>query len=210
MSKGAGPSQTTEQAIVSAAETLFLERGFALTSTVEIAKRAGCNQALVHYYFRSKEKLFEAIFARKLRIFTQALEHVDQGDDVPFEQAIVRLVETHFDMLVANPQLPFLIMNELATNPARLKSVQAGLSKDFPKGTVKRLERRLSAAIKDGRVRETTLIDIVITALALNVMLFVAAPALKKVLHLTDDAFAALLRRRRQENIEVVLRSLRP
>jgi len=58
-----------EQLIVETAERLFLEKGFAMTSTTEIAKEIGCNQALVHYYFRTKAKLFEAIFEKKIKLF---------------------------------------------------------------------------------------------------------------------------------------------
>jgi len=57
----------TEQQILQSAEELFLEKGFSNTSTTEIAKRAGCNQALVHYYFRTKENLFQQIFLSKLQ-----------------------------------------------------------------------------------------------------------------------------------------------
>ena len=53
--------------ISKAAEKLFLEKGFASTSTTEIAKEAGCNQALVHYYYRKKDLLFTAIFEKKMK-----------------------------------------------------------------------------------------------------------------------------------------------
>jgi TetR/AcrR family transcriptional regulator len=60
---------TFEQAILEAAEKLFLEKGFAMTSTTEIAREAGCNQALVHYYFRTKAKLFDSVFEKKAVCF---------------------------------------------------------------------------------------------------------------------------------------------
>ena len=56
-------TEPMEQAILRAAERLFLDKGFALTSTTEIAREAGCNQALVHYYFRTKENLFSKRFS---------------------------------------------------------------------------------------------------------------------------------------------------
>ena len=59
--------ENTEAAILEAAEKLFMEQGFASTTTMQIAKRAGCNQALVHYYFRTKDNLFEKIFEEKVR-----------------------------------------------------------------------------------------------------------------------------------------------
>ena len=80
--------QSTEQAIVTAAEELFLERGYAKTSTVEIAKRAGCNQALVHYYFRTKENLFQEIFSKKILAFLRGVVSLDQ-QDLPFEHPLL-------------------------------------------------------------------------------------------------------------------------
>ena len=64
---------STEQLILEAAEKLFLEKGFAMTSTTEIARVAGCNQALVHYYFRTKENLFQSIFENKFRMLISTL-----------------------------------------------------------------------------------------------------------------------------------------
>jgi AcrR family transcriptional regulator len=113
--------QTTEKAILDAAETLFMERGFATTSTTDIAKRAGCNQALIHYYYRTKDKLFEAIFRRKAPVFLAAFFRSDLKD-LPFEERMRRRVETHFDLLLENPRVPFLVINEIFVNPGRLEA----------------------------------------------------------------------------------------
>ena len=60
-----------EQAILETAENMFLNKGFAATSTTQIAREVGCNQALVHYYFRTKENLFNVIFEQKFKLFFQ-------------------------------------------------------------------------------------------------------------------------------------------
>ena len=56
----------TEQAILQTAETEFLDKGFALAKTTEIAKQAGVTHAMLHYYYRTKEKLFERVFQEKV------------------------------------------------------------------------------------------------------------------------------------------------
>ena len=71
-------TEPMEQAILRAAERLFLDKGFALTSTTEIALEAGCNQALVHYYFRTKENLFEKIFEQKIRMLISNIFSIDR------------------------------------------------------------------------------------------------------------------------------------
>lgn len=70
--------QSMESIILETAERLFLDKGFALTSTTEIAREAGCNQALVHYYFRTKEQLFIRIFEEKIKIFAGAFFSIDE------------------------------------------------------------------------------------------------------------------------------------
>ena len=87
--------QNMEEAILDAATRLFLQKGFKATSTTEIAREAGCNQALVHYYFRTKERLFEAIFQQKIKFFVGALLDIGE-EDLPFlalEPVLIGLVE---------------------------------------------------------------------------------------------------------------------
>ena len=136
--------QSTEQAIVTAAEELFLEHGYAKTSTVEIAKRAGCNQALVHYYFRTKENLFQEIFSKKILAFLRGVVSLDQ-QDLPFEQSIARLVESHFNLLHANPRLAFLVVSEMTTNPERLSSLKRNLQAIAPFESIAHLEKKLKS-----------------------------------------------------------------
>ena len=98
-----------EQLILETAEKLFLDKGFAMTSTTEIAKKAGCNQALVHYYFRTKENLFQSIFERKIKLLISTfIEGVNP--DMTFEERLKHKIESHFEMVRANPKLPFLVV----------------------------------------------------------------------------------------------------
>jgi AcrR family transcriptional regulator len=98
---------STEQAILDAAEELFLENGYAKTSTTAIARKAGCNQALVHYYYRSKENLFGLVFRQKIGIFMSFFLQVS-NEDLPFEEKLTKRIGAHFDMLRANERLPVL------------------------------------------------------------------------------------------------------
>lgn len=198
----------TEQAILAAAEKLFLEKGFALTSTTEIARVAGCNQALVHYYFRTKDKLFNAIFEKKARIFITSIFQTQQAD-APFEEKLRQKIEVHFDMLRANPRLPFLFFNELITNPVRLLELKKSLQ-DLPLSIILPLQAELEAEIAKGSIRPMTIYDLLITVLSLNVMLFLASPVIKILANFTDEEFEKLVERRKRENVILILRSLRP
>jgi AcrR family transcriptional regulator len=197
-----------EQAILETAEMLFLEKGFAMTSTTEIAKHVGCNQALVHYYYRTKERLFEAVFETKARLFVSTfLKANDPG--LTFEERLRKRVEAHFDLLVANPKLPFLIFNEVNTNPKRLETFKSKI-RDLPKAVLLHFHHDLDEEIKKGHIRPITVLDLILTIVSLNVSLFLLNPIIKTIAGMTDVAYLQFLEHRRQENVEIVLRSLRP
>jgi TetR/AcrR family transcriptional regulator len=197
-----------EQAILEAAEKLFLEKGFALTSTTEIAKAVGCNQALVHYYYRTKDKLFDAIFEKKVQLFVTNLLKI--GDEnIPFEEKLKRKIESHFDMIRANPKLPFLLINELTTNPKRLESIKEKFS-GLPKAALAQMERELKSEIEKGTIRPIETIDLLLTILALNVTLFFASPIIKAIGEISDEDFDKLVERRKQENVHTIIKSLMP
>ena len=201
-------NQDMEQAILDAAERLFLARGFALTSTTEIAKEAGCNQALVHYYYRTKDRLFSAIFATKVKLFVSAFLRIG-GEDLPFEEKLKRKIEAHFDILAANPRLPFLVFNELITNPERVKIVKEKVA-PLVFEALNQFKRELDGAIARGEIRPIDPLDLVMNVISLNVALFVADPILREVLGIDDAGFAALVARRREESVRTILNSLRP
>lgn len=199
---------TTEAAILEAAESLFLEKGFALTSTVAIAKKAGCNQALVHYYFRSKEKLFEAVFQKKAALFLSSLLQISQ-EDLSFEEKLTKKIGLHFDMLRKNPRLPFLLFNELSTNPKRLLAIKQQLS-TLPASLFFTLKQELDNEIQKGTVRQLAPIDLVLLILSLNVMPFLARPIITNIGVFDEAAMEAFYDRKKQENIEIILRAIRP
>jgi TetR/AcrR family transcriptional regulator len=202
------PDINMEQAILQAAERLFLEKGFAMTSTTEIAKAVGCNQALIHYYYRTKEKLFVAVFEKKAAVFFSGFATIDEGA-LSFEESLRLKIEAHFDMIRANPQLPFLIINELTTNPSRIESIKERIGK-IAAGVFFPLEARLKEEIAAGRIRPISAYDLVINMLSLNVLFFVASPIVRAALGLGDEEFDRMIEARKRESVEVILRSLRP
>ena len=111
-------NQNIEKRILWVAERLFLEKGFSGTSTTEIAKSVGCNQALIHYYFRTKEKLFWDIFSPKME---QVVEYLDAplDESVDFLERIRNIIDFYFGMLELDERLAPFIVNELIMHPSR-------------------------------------------------------------------------------------------
>ncbi|ADQ80849.1 transcriptional regulator, TetR family [Paludibacter propionicigenes WB4] len=201
--------QSMEQTILEVAERLFLEKGFALTSTTEIAKEAGCNQALVHYYFRTKDNLFNTIFEQKFRMLFEHLYASQSLEDIPFSEKVRHAVESHFDMLTKNPKLPLLVATELSRLPENLQNLRNKL-RTVPFELYTKLNNELQKEIAAGRARNIELMDIIITMVTLNAGLFMMLPIASCIMQLDDEQVKALLAHRRNENVQVILNYIKP
>lgn len=200
--------QSMESIILETAERLFLDKGFALTSTTEIAREAGCNQALVHYYFRTKEQLFIRIFEEKVKIFAGAFFSIDEKPGT-FLEKLTRKIEAHFDIVARNPKIPFLLINEITTNPQRIQALHKSIG-DYPTDIIRRMSEELNEAIARGEVRPITALDLILTILSLNVMPQLLRPVLEEVMPLPTEEVQKLIARRKKENVQVIINSLRP
>lgn len=106
----------TEQKIRDAARRLFTEKGYDAVKTRDIAAEAGINIALLNYYFRSKEKLFEIIIAENFDRFIDQLLPVLGNEEEPFERVLEKVTVSYIDMLKANRDLPFFILGQMRGN----------------------------------------------------------------------------------------------
>lgn len=201
-------NQPTEQAILEAAEKLFLEKGFEATSTTQIAKKVGCNQALIHYYFRTKDNLFNTIFEQKFRLFFQQLFNIEGVQSMGFEEKIRHLIISHFALLENNPQIPLLIIRELSRKPEQVALLREKL-RELPEKLFAALNDDLQAEIKAGRVRPVSLIDIMIPAISMNVALFVMMPVVEQVMQMDEGQKKNLIEHRRNANVDFILHSIR-
>ena len=189
--------QSMESIILETAERLFLDKGFALTSTTEIAREAGCNQALVHYYFRTKEQLFIRIFEEKIKIFAGAFFSIDEKPGT-FLEKLTRKIEAHF-----------VIINEITTNPQRIKALHKSIG-EYPASIIRKVNEELEEAIAQGEVRPITVLDLILTVLSLNVLPQLLRPILEEVMPLPPEEVQKLIARRKEENVKLIINSLRP
>ena len=145
-------NNTSEKSILEAAERLFMERGFAHTTTTMIAREVGCNQSLIHYYFRTKEKLFQLVFEKYLQIFTVGLSII-ANKSLTFEERIKDCVYTQFEMLQDHPEIVSFLINELTTNPKNTSAVKKQLM-TISLDLLQIFERDLQIEIFKGRIHQ--------------------------------------------------------
>jgi TetR/AcrR family transcriptional regulator len=201
--------QSLEQTILEVAEKLFLEKGFAMTSTTEIAKEVGCNQALVHYYFRTKDNLFNVIFEQKFNDFFQGIFEIRNLGNLSFQDKLKYIIESHFDLLVKNPKMPALILNELSRQPDQIRILRDKLHL-IPEKLFAELNEELQKEIKSGNVRNVSLFDLLVSMVSLNIALFIMMPVVENILQWNDAQKEFMIAHRRNENVDLILNSIRP
>jgi TetR/AcrR family transcriptional regulator len=199
---------TTEQAIMEAAVELFLENGYARTSTIAIAKKAGCNQALVHYYYRSKENLFGLVFRKKFSVFLSFFLQIS-NEDLPFEARLSKRIAAHFDMIWQNERLPVMFFNEIATNRELIKKILQNFS-DLPFPVIQQIQNELDEEFEAGRIARVKATDLVFNIFSMNIMAFLMKPLVQMFTNSSDETMKKILEERKQVNIRTIIQSLKP
>ena len=169
-------NQNIEKRILWVAERLFLEKGFSGTSTTEIAKTVGCNQALIHYYFRTKEKLFWDVFAPKVEQFVEYLD-APLDESIDFVARIRNVIDFYFGILELDERLAPFIVNELIMNPGRWdKFRDRYLRNESRSRAFNRFENMVKIEIEAGRVRPMPAVDLLMNIMSLTISVFIVAP----------------------------------
>ncbi len=202
------PDNQTEKAILEAARKVFTHRGFAGARMDEIAKEAGINRALLHYYFRSKEKLFDLVFAQRAREFFLGLAGIISGPGI-LEEKIRAIVEHDIDMLGAQPDLPLFVMQELGQNPDRLVRMAAESGAN-PAMMMKAFRAVVKDAVDKKQIRPIDAGQLLINTMSLCVYPFIARPMIKAIQELDDKQFDKMMQKRKQETFEFVMNSIKP
>lgn len=110
---------STEDKILEAAKNVFVTKGMDGARMQEIADEAGINKALLHYYFRSKERLFEAIFSEIIKFAFPKITRIVQSDE-PIVTKIEQVIDAYIDLLIKHPFIPGFVMKELNRDPSGL------------------------------------------------------------------------------------------
>ena len=181
------PDLSTEDRIKEAARTVFTRKGYAATRTRDIAEEAGLNLALLNYYFRSKEKLFEIVMREKIQKFFGVLSPILNDSATTLDDKIKELSGRYIGLLSANPDLPLFILSEVRNNPHLfVKIVPSKLMRESV------LVKQMQALRPD-----INPVQLIISLLGMCVFPFAMKPILQKLAELSDDAFNTLMNERR-------------
>ena len=184
---------STEDRIKAAARKVFHQKGYAGTRTRDIAEEAGINHAMLNYYFRSKEKLFEIVMMETMGQFFKGVGVILNDENTSLEEKIERVVANYIDLLLEEPDLPTFILNEVRTNPepfvANTPILQA-LEHSV-------LARQYAEAVAQGRITEPNLMHTVLNVISLVIFPFIAQPIFTALSRTDKEAYKALILQRK-------------
>ena len=184
---------STEDRIKAAARKVFHQKGYAGTRTRDIAEEAGINHAMLNYYFRSKEKLFEIVMMETMGQFFKGVGVILNDESTSLEEKIERVVANYIDLLLEEPDLPTFILNEVRTNPepfvANTPILQA-LEHSV-------LARQYAEAVAQGRITEPNLMHTVLNVISLVIFPFIAQPIFTALSRTDKEAYKALMIQRK-------------
>lgn len=200
--------QTKEQLILAAAEQEFLTKGYDGARTTSIAKAAGVTHAMLHYYFRTKEQLFERIVDSKFSLMAQSIQTAF-GD--PNQSVVERIrggIGLHFDYIADNPQLPRFVINEIIARPERYDILYSRM-RGIVDIVYANLQRDIDLAAGRGEIERIDVRMLFISIMSLNIFTFIAYPFMEPImgeLMADRDTFLAA---RKAENIETIMRRVK-
>ena len=198
-------SESTEQRIFDAAHELFTQKGLDGAKMQDIADRAGINKALLHYYYRSKEKLYEAVTKVVLSKAMPSMRLVLEGE-LPLFEKIDRFVDTYVGVIRKNPFIPLFIISEINKHPERFS--QNVLPADLPKPHV--FFKQIQDAAEKGEIRSVDPRHLVMNMISLCVFPFIARPMLQMMLGLSTPEADVLMDERKNEIKSFIFNALRP
>ncbi len=197
---------STEQKILEAAKKVFMQKGLDGTRLDEIAVEAGINKALLHYYFRSKEKLFQTVFDQMAGKMLPDFSVIIESQET-IEGKIELFVHRYIDFVSENPQLPLFLITELNRNPERMKEI---LKHTDNFGKIQNFAFQMITEMQVGRIKSFNPLHLILNIMSMCIFPFIAKPVLVTILQVKEDDINTILTQRKQEVSHFIREALRP
>lgn len=188
----------TEQRILDAAEQVFLRDGLAGARMQDIANVANINKALLHYYFRTKDKLFEMIFRAKMNELMPKLSSY-AAQDATLLEVFDHFIDTYIAILQRNPYMPMFVLSTISRNPDFVKNV----STDLGQVLVARFEKEIAA----GQIRPVHPHQFMMSLMGMCLFPYVGKPMFKQVFNIEEATYKELLADR-QRHIKTYIHAI--
>jgi len=196
--------ENNEHKILEAAKTIFQKKGMAGARMQEIADSAGINKALLHYYYRSKQMLFEAVFFQAFGLIAPKLGEVLNSEISLFDK-IKLFTKGYISFAIAHPYLPRFIIQELNQNPDFAEKLIQHNS--FPNIDI--FKNQIETAVKNGKIRAISPEQLFINIMSLTVFPFIGAPLLKGFTKLNEADYKVLIEERKTMVADFIINAIK-
>jgi len=184
---------STEEKLKEAARVVFTRKGYAASTVRDIAAEANINLALVNYYFRSKEKLFELIMSETIQKLFEKLRPIIYDETTTITEKIESIVDQYLDLLTANPDFPLFIVNDLMSGAKRLP-VMTDNGKMFLNS---HFIKQLAALKMAGKIKFHP-VNVIMNMIGMIIFTFLPRPLLLKSGALDETEFRAIVEERKK------------
>jgi TetR/AcrR family transcriptional regulator len=203
----------TEDRILDAAHAVFLRRGTAGARMQEIADEAGVNKALLHYYFRSKERLADAVFQRAARRLMPPIL-ATMASDARLEEKVRWMIRHELGMLTQTPGLPGYLLSEMHHHPERVEQLMIAVTGASPNQLaspiLSKLGEQIGEQVRAGAMRPIAPEQFMVNLISLCIFPFAARPLLTQMLGKGPEGFDRMIEERKESLADFFLSALRP
>jgi AcrR family transcriptional regulator len=197
----------TEELILDAAAKVFTRRGFAAARTEEIAKEAGINRALLHYYYRDKETIFNLIFETRFKEFFGGVFSIVQSQAPLFEK-LKQVIEHEINTLIKHPDLARFVIVEIAQQPERLLRYGQKMNIN-PRAVIESFQKQVKEEVDRGVIQAIEGRQLLMNIMSLCIYPFVARPVIKTMMQLDENSFLAMMEQRKKEVYEFIMNAIK-
>jgi len=197
---------STEERILEAAKRVFLRDGYHGARMEAIAKEADVNKALLHYYFRSKEKLFDSIFQQIKGGLLPKVAEIFKAD-LPLLDKIRLFVESYIDLLIESPYVPLFMVNEVNKDPENFTQKM---------GIIEKLQSflpyfivQLQDEIEKGNIKPIHPMHLLMNTMSMCVFPFLAKPMLQRVAGMTDAQYMDMMQERKKIIADFIVNAIK-
>lgn len=195
---------TTEQKIFNAARVVFQKKGFAGARMQEIADEAGINKAMLHYCFKNKQLLFEAIFMNAFGQLAPQINEIFNSQDTVFDK-IKKFTNSYISFVIENPFLPQFIIQELNNNPDFAQSFLNNKNKPDPTFLFTQIEKEIA----DGILKPINPKQLLLDIFSMNAFPFAAQTMVRGIIGISEEEFFIMMEERKTHIAEQIINSIR-
>ncbi|TVQ04869.1 MAG: TetR/AcrR family transcriptional regulator [Balneolaceae bacterium] len=195
----------TEEKIFLAAQRVFQKKGFDGARMQEIADEAGINKSMLHYYYRSKEKLFRRVFqAGAANIFPSLIKILES--EMPIRQKVEEIVDFYYSIFRTNPFLPAFVVHEMNRNPKQFREFIMSLNIRIPK----KFSEQIKSEVEGGRMMPLKPHHFLMNVVSMCMMPMVARQMVQAIFRLDDEMYWEFLEERKEMISKIIFSGIKP